>query len=147
MGDLPLLLSRGAQLNLLPIMMSICNGNSIHAVCIESEKQALLKFKQGIVDRTNRLAFWVSNGDCCRWTGIVCDNMTGHVIELHLRTNPTWEVDYEVDEADERSMLGGKISPSLLHLKHLCYLDLSNNDFGGIHIPKFFWFFGKFTIP
>ncbi|GLT58119.1 hypothetical protein SLA2020_310410 [Shorea laevis] len=32
-------------------IISICNGNSIHAVCIESEKEALLKFKQGIVDR------------------------------------------------------------------------------------------------
>ncbi|GKV15196.1 hypothetical protein SLEP1_g25998 [Rubroshorea leprosula] len=124
-------------------IISICNGNSVHAVCIESEKKPLLKFKQGIVDRTNRLASWVSGGDCCRWTGIVCDNMTGHVIELHLRTTPPWEVDYyvydeEADEAYERSRLGGKISPSLLHLKHLSYLDLSNNDFGGIHMPKFF---------
>ncbi|GLT44390.1 hypothetical protein SLA2020_182930 [Shorea laevis] len=131
---------------------SICNGNSVHAVCIESEKEALLKFKQGIVDRTNRLASWVTDGDCCRWMGIVCDNMTGHVFELHLRTTPPWDVDYEVnylvynyeaDEAYERSRLGGKISPSLLHLKHLSYLDLSNNDFGGIHIPKFFGSLGS----
>ncbi|GKV15190.1 hypothetical protein SLEP1_g25992 [Rubroshorea leprosula] len=130
-------------------IISICNGNSVHAVCSESEKKALLKFKQGIVDRTNRLASWVSDGDCCRWTGIVCDNMTGHVIELHLRTTPPWEVhyyvvdDYEADDAYERSRLGGKISPSLLHLKHLSYLDLSNNDFGGIHIPKFFGSLGS----
>ncbi|GKV15192.1 hypothetical protein SLEP1_g25994 [Rubroshorea leprosula] len=71
------------------------------------------------------------------------DNITGHVIELHLRTTAPWEVgyfvyDYGANEAYERSMLGGKISPSLLHLKHLSYLDLSNNDFGGIQIPKFF---------
>ncbi|GLU15823.1 hypothetical protein SLE2022_322840 [Rubroshorea leprosula] len=127
-------------------MICICNGNSVHAVCIESEKEALLKFKQGIVDRTKRLASWVSDGDCCRWAGIVCDNMTGHVIELHLRTTTPWEVDsYLVDDyaAYERSRLGGKISPSLLHLKHLSYLDLSNNDFGGIHIPKFFGSLGS----
>ncbi|KAL4601736.1 hypothetical protein ACB092_10G003100 [Castanea dentata] len=36
-----------------------------------------------------------------------------------------------------RSRFGGKINPSLLDLKHLIYLDLSYNDFGGIPIPKF----------
>ncbi|GKV08995.1 hypothetical protein SLEP1_g20561 [Rubroshorea leprosula] len=120
------------------IIISNCNGNSIHAVCIESEKEALLKFKQGIVDRTNRLASWHSDGDCCKWTGIVCNNVTGHVIELNLRVPPLDDYyDDEAYEAYERSWLGGKISPSLLHLKHLSYLDLSNNDFKGIHIPKF----------
>ncbi|GLT92099.1 hypothetical protein SLE2022_099560 [Rubroshorea leprosula] len=129
-------------------IISICNGNSVHAVCIESEKEALLKFKQGIVDRTNRLASWHSNGDCCRWTGIVCDNMTGHIIALHLRA-PTLDDCYDYYEFEAnyeyywRSKLGGKISPSLLHLKHLSYLDLSNNDFGGIHIPKFFGSLGS----
>ncbi|GLT94938.1 hypothetical protein SLE2022_126490 [Rubroshorea leprosula] len=120
------------------IIISNCNGNSVHAVCIESEKEALLKFKQGIVDRTNRLASWHSDGDCCKWTGIVCNNVTGHVIELNLRVPPLDDYyDDEAYEAYERSWLGGKISPSLLHLKHLSYLDLSNNDFKGIHIPKF----------
>ncbi|MBA0619298.1 hypothetical protein Godav_028501, partial [Gossypium davidsonii] len=32
----------------------------------------------------------------------------------------------------------GKINPSLLELKHLSSLDLSNNSFSSIHIPKFF---------
>ncbi|GKU97764.1 hypothetical protein SLEP1_g10856 [Rubroshorea leprosula] len=122
---------------LTSVSISICNGNSSVA-CIESEKEALLKFKQGIVDHTNRMATWISDVDCCRWTGIVCDNMTSHVIELHLRS-PT----FDYYDADEKSKLGGKISPSLLHLKHLSYLDLSNNDFKGIPIPKFFGSFGS----
>ncbi|KAI5647683.1 hypothetical protein M9H77_33688 [Catharanthus roseus] len=40
-------------------------------------------------------------------------------------------VDYEI------SALGGKISPSLINLKYLYYLDLSYNNFGGIPIPNF----------
>ncbi|GKV29234.1 hypothetical protein SLEP1_g38175 [Rubroshorea leprosula] len=94
-----------------------------------------------MVDPAGRLASWVADDeDCCRWKGVVCNNVTGHVLKLNLQ-NPT--VDYDLaqtdqyDEANERSELGGKISPSLLDLKHLHYLDLSNNDFGGIHIPKF----------
>ncbi|KAK2639619.1 hypothetical protein Ddye_027414, partial [Dipteronia dyeriana] len=40
----------------------------------------------------------------------------------------------------ERSMLDGKINPSLLDLKSLIYMDLSNNDFQGTRIPRFFGF-------
>ncbi|KAF7151962.1 hypothetical protein RHSIM_Rhsim02G0186000 [Rhododendron simsii] len=59
--------------------------------------------------------------------GVVCDNATGHVLELHLQ-NHGWFFD---------SALGGEINPSLLSLKQLRYLDLSGNDFGGIPIPSF----------
>ncbi|XP_010908121.2 receptor-like protein EIX1 [Elaeis guineensis] len=34
-------------------------------------------------------------------------------------------------------VLGGELRPALLGLKHLKYLDLSMNDFGGIRIPEF----------
>ncbi|XP_059639551.1 LRR receptor-like serine/threonine-protein kinase SIK1 [Cornus florida] len=40
-------------------------------------------------------------------------------------------------EAYVRSRLGGKAQPSLLNLKQLSHLDLSNNDFGGVPIPSF----------
>ncbi|KAF2292581.1 hypothetical protein GH714_025745 [Hevea brasiliensis] len=44
---------------------------------------------------------------------------------------------WDYEEYYMKSTFGGKISPSLLNLKHLRYFDLSNNDFGGIQIPKF----------
>ncbi|OMP04478.1 hypothetical protein COLO4_09602 [Corchorus olitorius] len=118
------------------------NGSSNSVIgCIESEKQALLQFKQHLLDPANRLASWVADEDCCRrWVGVVCDNVTGHVLELHLGL-PTLDYDYDSIaeiEANEKSRLGGKISHSLLNLTHLNYLDLSNNYFGGIPIPNFF---------
>ncbi|KAM4073225.1 hypothetical protein ACB094_10G002200 [Castanea mollissima] len=113
--------------------------------CIESERHALLNFRQHLLDPSNRLASWASDVDCCHWVGVVCHNRTGHVLQLHLRSNyPVY--DYELttieqriaqDEAYSRSRFGGKINPSLLDLKHLIYLDLSYNDFGGIPIPEF----------
>ncbi|XP_044474312.1 receptor-like protein EIX2 [Mangifera indica] len=63
-----------------------CNG-STHMGCIESERQALLRFKQDLIDSSNRLASWTAaDGYCCTWTGVICDNFTGHIIELHLGT-------------------------------------------------------------
>ena len=112
--------------------------------CIESKRQALLSFKQHLVDPSNRLPSWAGDGDCCQWIGVVCNNLTGHVHELHLRSfppSPDLITNYEYDAQEvayERSRFGGKISPSLLYLKHLNYLDLSCNDFYGTQIPKFF---------
>lgn len=100
--------------------------------CLESEREALLKFKQDLNDPSNRLVSWnISEGDCCKWAGVICHNTTGHVLQL-LLGNP-----YEM------STLGGKINPSLLELKHLNYLDLSGNNFEGIEIPKFLGSMGK----
>ncbi|KAM3760742.1 hypothetical protein ACB098_01G216100 [Castanea mollissima] len=115
-----------------------CSGDyEVH--CIESERHALLKFKQHLKDPLNRLASWAGDGDCCQWAGVVCHN-----VELHLRSFPPSR-DFLTDEGQHnvqydayvQSMFGGKINPSLLDLKHLNYLDLSNNDFNGTQIPKF----------
>ncbi|XP_065032165.1 receptor-like protein EIX2 [Musa acuminata AAA Group] len=97
--------------------------------CVEGERDALLDFKTGIVkDPSSRLSSWQGRVDCCRWSGVVCDNRTGHVVELNLQNSNPYN--YETS-------IGGEIRPSLLLLTHLERLNLSYNDFGGIQIPKF----------
>ncbi|CAN1344654.1 Receptor-like protein EIX2 [Linum perenne] len=97
--------------------------------CIRSEREALMEFKAGIEDPSSFLSSWVEQGDCCTWSGVVCDNFTGHVTELHLGwpSSSSWQ----------NSGFSGKLSPSLLELKYLSYLDLSNNNFQGIPVPSF----------
>ncbi|KAE9450367.1 hypothetical protein C3L33_17733, partial [Rhododendron williamsianum] len=90
--------------------------------CIEKEKQALLKFKEALIDDGDSLSSWGSENDekeCCKWRGVECNNHTGHVAMLNLST---WS-------------LIGQISPSLLELQQLEYLDLSKNNFGGDYTP------------
>ncbi|XP_050246641.1 receptor-like protein EIX2 isoform X6 [Quercus robur] len=74
-------------LTLATIDPKFCYGISeVH--CIQSEQQALLRFKADLTDPLNRLASWAGDGDCCQWEGVVCNNVTGHVQELNLRSFP-----------------------------------------------------------
>ncbi|XP_062153162.1 receptor-like protein EIX2 [Alnus glutinosa] len=119
-------------------MFTYVRGNP-NVLCGEREREALLTFKQGIIDRSNQLSSWIGH-ECCVWKGIGCDNITGHVIHLNLR-NPYDEV--TAPEAFSQSQLGGVISDSLLELKHLRHLDLSENHFADSHIPSFFGYLGN----
>ncbi|XP_057470501.1 receptor-like protein EIX1 [Actinidia eriantha] len=86
--------------------------------CMEREKQALLQFKEDVVDDDGVLSSWGSEEDkrdCCKWRGVRCNNRTGHVTKIDLSS----------------SDLRGKISPSSLELRHLKYLNLGGNSFGG----------------
>ncbi|XP_065625422.1 receptor-like protein 31 isoform X2 [Quercus suber] len=88
--------------------------------CIESERHALLNFKQHLSDPSNRLASWAAAAfdvDCCHWVGVLCHNVTGHVIQLRLRSFPplddiddelpTDEAQYEAQlQTYERSVFG-----------------------------------------
>ncbi|GER46322.1 leucine-rich receptor-like protein kinase family protein [Striga asiatica] len=86
--------------------------------CPETETQSLLSFKQSLQDPFKLLSSWDSKVDCCLWKCVVCSNITGHVLDL------------------QDNSLGGKLSSSLLDLKHLKYLDLSYNNFHE-KIPSF----------
>ncbi|GKD16057.1 leucine-rich repeat protein, partial [Tanacetum coccineum] len=122
--------------------LCLSNQNFDDVLCIKEERHALLQFKHRLIDEGGRLASWVGEqSDCCKWAGIVCDNKTGHVHQIHLRAFDGHCAEYfdtqKEEEEASKQKLKGDLSPSLLDLKQLEHLDLSCNDFGQIQVPEF----------
>nr|KYP43237.1 LRR receptor-like serine/threonine-protein kinase GSO1 [Cajanus cajan] len=123
----------------LVLLLSNAAGSILSAEikCIESERQALLNFKQSLFNDHGMLSTW-SDGDnntnCCKWRGIQCHNETGHVLRIDLHGG------YLNGGAQ---YLDGAINlTSLIDLHNIQHLDLSNNDFLGSHIQELI---GSFT--
>ncbi|XP_047940763.1 receptor-like protein EIX1 [Salvia hispanica] len=93
--------------------------------CIEREREALLSFKNGLIDDDGIHSSWQTD-ECCKWKAVVCSNTTGHVIALQI-----------IDYINYEPLLVEVGLSSLLELHHLNYFDLSFIDFGGNPIPKF----------
>ncbi|KEH16821.1 LRR receptor-like kinase family protein, partial [Medicago truncatula] len=90
--------------------------------CVETERRALLKFRDAINLNREFISSWKGE-DCCKWEGISCNNFTHHVIGLNLEPlNYTKE-------------LRGKLDSSICELKHLTSLNLYRNNLEG-KIPK-----------
>ncbi|XP_059627664.1 leucine-rich repeat receptor-like protein kinase PXC2 [Cornus florida] len=114
------------------------NNNSDHVACVESERQALLRFKQHLRDPSNRLFSWgadQSGGDCCEWVGVVCNSLTGNVEEIHLQ-NPFFDA----------VLMGGFLENAILVIKGqmakystilqlVTSMDFSDNNLSG-EIPE-----------
>ncbi|CAL9066544.1 unnamed protein product [Musa banksii] len=114
------------SLAVLSIELGISHG------CRETERKALIDFKRGLHDPSNRISSWVGE-DCCAWEGVACSNISGHVIKLDLRNKRCkWAV-------------RGDITPSLRSLQQLSHLDLSGNYFTHKPIPKFLGAFRRLT--
>nr|XP_023886682.1 receptor-like protein EIX1 [Quercus suber] len=93
--------------------------------CMDSEHDALLTLKEGFRSGLDRFSSWKAEEDCCKWRGVGCDNVSGHVTKLDLRS------------PDSFNILPGEINRSLLDLPYLRYLDLSQNNFYYNPIPDF----------
>ncbi|KAF7082011.1 hypothetical protein CFC21_085898 [Triticum aestivum] len=101
------------------------DAGKVQPSCVGRERDAFLAFKQGINDTYDYLGSWrQERQDCCQWAGITCDNATGYVVKLDL---------------GGRDYLVGQISPSLLSLEHLEYLDLHHTGLRGPdgRVPEF----------
>nr|XP_043618837.1 receptor-like protein EIX1 [Erigeron canadensis] len=101
---------------------------------IQTERQSLLQFRKGLTDEANRQSIW-TGVECCEWKGVGCDRRNTHVVKLDLRSPLSFMDDNTLNTSN---WLEGKVSPSLLNLKHLRYLDLSMNNFSRQNIPEFF---------
>ncbi|KAJ1692156.1 hypothetical protein LUZ63_008854 [Rhynchospora breviuscula] len=125
-------------LSVLWFLVTITSIPTIAIGCFKVERDALITFKAGLKDPGHLLSSW-HGPNCCNWTGVICDNITEHVVTLNLRNlyDP-----YDCDDQDSCSdwdshELSGEISPALLSLRHLTHLDISGHDFSNSTIPKF----------
>ncbi|XP_027923857.1 receptor-like protein EIX2 isoform X5 [Vigna unguiculata] len=109
------------------VVLQVAYGEH-HMRCIPKEREALLQFKAAIVDRYGMLSSWTTP-DCCRWEGIRCSNLTGHVLRLHLPGQFNADI--------SRDYMSGEIHTSLMELQQLEYLNLSSNYFRFKGIPEF----------
>ena len=130
-----------------------CSENNETVKCIKSEREALLRFKEGVIDFPGKLSSWVGE-DCCQWKGVVCDNESGHVTKLNL-SNPARRhrhfdyyegIQYDgisknrpvcvascsdpsrnpYDRRSKYARLLGKITFTLIHLKYLKVFEFLN---------------------
>ncbi|XP_027924871.1 receptor-like protein EIX2 [Vigna unguiculata] len=100
------------------------SSESGEAKCIESERQALLSFKQGLIDNFGMLSTWTNNTDCCKWKHILCNHQSGHVQVLDLHGNYHYT-----------PYLRGEIPKEIMYMRRLVSLNLSRNNLSG-EIPS-----------
>ncbi|XP_059281004.1 receptor-like protein EIX2 [Lycium ferocissimum] len=87
---------------------------------LETEQLALESLKKEVEDPSDLPSSWVAGIDCCEWEGVVCNNLTRHVIELQIIG----------DSEESRYLRINSLEwlPSLLNLENLDMdsVDLSN---------------------
>ncbi|KAM6579403.1 hypothetical protein CsatA_003177 [Cannabis sativa] len=114
-------------------------------LCHTHETSALLHFKNSftnisdttycsryydleITNPNNTISWDIKSKDCCRWSGVTCDDVTGHVTRLDLKCSGLQGILHS--------------NNTLFSLSHLQSLILSGNDFSHSKISSEF---GKFS--
>ncbi|KAK7837852.1 receptor-like protein eix2 [Quercus suber] len=104
-----------------------CSGNqsqtnNVTVKCIKSEREALVRFKEGVNDIPGKLSSWVGE-DCCQWKGVECDNESGHVTMLNL-SNPAGRHRhsdyYEIYSRNRPPCANSECSAGLSHRNNIC---------------------------
>ncbi|KAG9134127.1 hypothetical protein Leryth_004819 [Lithospermum erythrorhizon] len=106
------------------ILSSVIDSVLVSGQCLSDQRALLLELKRNLkfsnVSST-KLITWNADKDCCRWNGVGCDT-SGRVTRLELD--------------GEGITAGIENSTSLFSLEYLKTLNLANNAFGAIQIPK-----------
>ncbi|KAM6579413.1 hypothetical protein CsatA_003187 [Cannabis sativa] len=131
---------------ILFFLTSSSSSSSSSPLCHPHEASALLHFKNSftnisdttycydyyygleIVNRNSTISWDIKSKDCCRWSGVTCDDVTGHVIRLDLKCSGLQGILHS--------------NNTLFSLSHLQSLILSGNDFSHSKISSEF---GKFS--
>ncbi|KAJ1413974.1 Leucine-rich repeat [Sesbania bispinosa] len=96
----------------------LCVGSNSHKnKCAETDREALDNLKHGFIDKKDILSSWRNGVDCCKWKGVSCHNITGHVTIVDLQSS------------SYSQQLGGKIPECIGSLGQLIELKLSDNKF------------------
>ncbi|KAF3434343.1 hypothetical protein FNV43_RR25446 [Rhamnella rubrinervis] len=113
-------------------------------MCLKIDRMALLHFKHSFfifnhsiydhycwgddIRASTKIVSWKNGTDCCTWSGVTCNKVTGNVIHLNLHCGYLQGVIHS--------------NSTLFFLHHLRSLDLSFNNFSGSQISANF---GRFT--
>ncbi|EOY10127.1 Uncharacterized protein TCM_025506 [Theobroma cacao] len=104
-----------------------CNGS-------ESNPATLFDFGNDLNDPENRLSSW-QGSNSCQWQGCGCNNNNGAVVVIDPRKS--YPVNSESSSRYGFWNLIGDISPSLLKLRYLEYLDSSLDTFNKLDYMEY----------
>ncbi|KAF3786934.1 Receptor-like protein 12 [Nymphaea thermarum] len=114
---------RARFLLVLALGFFITSPVQVSALCLSNQSSALLEFKRSLAlipqSQPHAIGSWRNGTDCCSWSGVTCNSSTGFVISLQL------------SGAGRMWPNLSNFSDSLLDLRHLRFLELSNVPFNG----------------